>query len=96
MNIIVRRSTNLSRFARRALTSSLALRTAYGFSHTKPLFTPLVYHQFSKAKEHYQTVNKSVDNGSGYFMEQLLTGCLSLYSYYIESDGEAIIIDPIN
>lgn len=29
-------------------------------------------------------------------MEQLLTGCLSLYSYYIESDGEALIIDPIN
>lgn len=36
------------------------------------------------------------EKGSGYFMEQLLTGCLSLYSYYIESEGEAVIIDPIN
>jgi len=56
---------------------------------------PLVWH-FSKAKQHYQTVNRSVDKGSGYLMEQLLTGCLSLYSYYIESEGEAAIIDPIN
>lgn len=28
-------------------------------------------------------------------MEQLMTACLSLYSYYIESNGEAAIIDPI-
>lgn len=56
---------------------------------------PIAWH-FSKAKQQYQTVNRSTEKGSGYFMEQLLTGCLSLYSYYIESHGEAAIIDPIN
>ena len=29
------------------------------------------------------------------FIKQIYTGCLSQASYYIESDGEAIIIDPI-
>ena len=28
-------------------------------------------------------------------VEQIYTGCLSQGSYYIESDGEAIIIDPL-
>lgn len=51
---------------------------------------------FSKNKQYHQTVNRSVDKGDGYMMEQMLTGCLSLFSYYIESEGEAIIIDPIN
>ena len=29
------------------------------------------------------------------FIKQIYTNCLSQASYYIESDGEAIIIDPI-
>src|SRR4029079_6461819 len=29
------------------------------------------------------------------FVEQLYTGCLSEAAYYIESDGEAAIIDPL-
>ena len=29
------------------------------------------------------------------FIKQIYTSCLSQASYYIESDGEAIIIDPI-
>ena len=29
------------------------------------------------------------------YIEQLYTGCLSEAAYYIESEGEAAIIDPI-
>ena len=29
------------------------------------------------------------------YIQQLYTGCLSEAAYYIESDGEAAIIDPI-
>ena len=29
------------------------------------------------------------------YIEQIYTNCLSQASYYLESDGEAIIIDPI-
>ena len=28
-------------------------------------------------------------------VEQIYTGCLSQGSYYVESDGEAVIIDPL-
>ena len=28
-------------------------------------------------------------------VEQIYTGCLSQASYYVESDGEVVIIDPI-
>ena len=34
-------------------------------------------------------------NTEDYFVHQFSTGCLSQYSYYIESNKEAIIIDPI-
>ncbi len=33
--------------------------------------------------------------GNDFFIEQLKTPSLALYSYYIESDGEAAIIDPL-
>ena len=29
------------------------------------------------------------------YIEQIYTGCLAQASYYIESKGEAVIIDPI-
>ena len=29
------------------------------------------------------------------YIEQLYTGCLSEAAYYIESNGEAVIIDPL-
>ena len=29
------------------------------------------------------------------YIQQLYTGCLSEAAYYIESDGEAAIIDPL-
>ena len=39
---------------------------------------------------------KSVYNGDGFYVEQMLVGCLAIYSYYIESNGQAWIIDPQN
>lgn len=73
----------------------VATRPKIANTSTAMLMSRVMY-QFSKNKQYHQTVNRSVDKGDGYMMEQLLTGCLSLFSYYIESEGEAIIIDPIN
>lgn len=44
----------------------------------------------------HENISKSNYEGPGFYTEQLLTGCLSVYSYYIESNGEAFLIDPLN
>ena len=64
--------------------------------HLKPssLTTPLVYGLSQPAPQH-KSVIKSSYEGSGYYVEQILTGCLAIYSYYIESGDECIIIDPL-
>jgi glyoxylase-like metal-dependent hydrolase (beta-lactamase superfamily II)/rhodanese-related sulfurtransferase len=36
-----------------------------------------------------------MEKNSEYFVQQINTGCLSQFSYYIESNGEAIVIDPM-
>jgi glyoxylase-like metal-dependent hydrolase (beta-lactamase superfamily II)/rhodanese-related sulfurtransferase len=40
-------------------------------------------------------VKKFFNSKKDYYVEQFNTSCLSQYSYYIESNGEAAIIDPI-
>lgn len=35
------------------------------------------------------------DQNSDFYIEQISTGCLSLFTYYIESNKEAILIDPL-
>lgn len=43
-----------------------------------------------------QNQTKNIFQNTGdYYVQQINTGCLSQYSYYIESKGEAVIIDPI-
>ena len=42
-------------------------------------------YMFSMAN--HENISKSAFEGPGFYIEQLLTGCLSLYSYYIESNG---------
>lgn len=44
----------------------------------------------------HKNISKSSYEGPGFYMEQLFTGCLAIYSYYIESGGEAFLIDPMN
>lgn len=39
--------------------------------------------------------NASEVQGKGFYMQQLFTGCLAEYAYYIESDSQAAIIDPL-
>lgn len=101
MNLLFRSSGRLAPLFSRQLPNLLTAVSACRLAsfRMKPQGTaisfPLAY-GFTKAKQQYQTINRSVDKGDGYMMEQLLTGCLSLYSYYIESEGEAAIIDPIN
>ena len=48
------------------------------------LTTPLV-HGMSTSNSDHQNIMKSSYEGSGYYVEQMLTGCLAIYSYYIES-----------
>lgn len=48
----------------------------------------------SKASNSIPT--KKTEKGTAeFFVEQIFTGCLAEYSYYIDSEGEAAIIDPI-
>ena len=51
--------------------------------------TPMLTYkpQFNFSVDHmpHENVSKSVYEGKGFYVEQMLTGCLALYSYYIES-----------
>jgi hydroxyacylglutathione hydrolase len=58
------------------------------------LTTSLTYGLSQPAPQH-KSVIKSSYEASGYYVEQILTGCLAIYSYYIESGDECIIIDPL-
>lgn len=44
----------------------------------------------------FDNVEKGEFKGPGFYVQQFLTGCLSLYSYYIESGNDAFLIDPMN
>ena len=58
------------------------------------LLTSIPKYMFSMAN--HESVSKGAFTGDGFYVEQLLIGCLSIYSYYIESNGEAFLIDPMN
>jgi hydroxyacylglutathione hydrolase len=49
-----------------------------------------------QVKSQSQNLFKSSYEGEGFYVEQMLVGCLAIYSYYVESNGEAFIIDPQN
>ena len=40
-------------------------------------------------------MKKTETGNSDFYIEQIFTGCLAEYSYYIDSEGEALVIDPI-
>jgi len=61
----------------------------------KPLTMNFNYN-FCQAKINGQNMFKSSYEGEGFYAEQMFVGCLAIYSYYIESNGEAFIIDPQN
>lgn len=44
---------------------------------------------------HHKNAIKSSYEGNGFYVEQLLAGCLAIYSYYIESGDECFLIDPL-
>ena len=58
------------------------------------LTTPLHHYMSTHAPQHKNAI-KSSYQASGFYVEQILTGCLAIYSYYIESGDECIIIDPV-
>ncbi|EAR87138.1 metallo-beta-lactamase family protein (macronuclear) [Tetrahymena thermophila SB210] len=49
--------------------------------------------QAPKSNESQNTT--TVIEHNDFYVEQLFTGCLASYTYYIESNGEAAIIDPL-
>ena len=53
-------------------------------------------YNFSVDMRNHENVSRSSYEGPQFYVEQMLTGCLALYSYYIESGNEVIIIDPQN
>lgn len=86
------------------LTSKLlALRPLFLFATkykpSRPIFQRLAGVRYCFATtplQPYKNVEKGEFKGDGFFVQQLLTGCLSIYSYYIESGNEAFLIDPMN
>jgi glyoxylase-like metal-dependent hydrolase (beta-lactamase superfamily II) len=40
-------------------------------------------------------VVKSSYEGPGFHVQQLYTGCLAIYSYYIESGNDCFLVDPL-
>lgn len=79
----------------RVVGNSLPLLKFAPILTVKP-FTMTMNYNFCQAKDNGQNMFKSFYQGEGFYVEQMLVGCLAIYSYYIESNGEAIIIDPQN
>ena len=96
---------NIIRPLRFAKTPKLLHQTAYSLTLIKP--NPVNYnwkpssltnyfsYNFATHEPQHKNVIKSSYEASGYYVEQILTGCLAIYSYYIESGDECIIIDPL-
>lgn len=40
-------------------------------------------------------IRKTEKGTTEFYVEQIFTGCLAEYSYYLDSEGEAVVIDPI-
>ena len=96
---------NLIRPLRLTRATSFGVQTIYSISLMKPqvkmnkwqpstLTNPTSFN-FSTQEPQHKNVIKSSYEASGYYVEQILTGCLAIYSYYIESGDECIIIDPL-
>lgn len=87
--------TQLLKQSSRLAVKTLPLINLAPMSSVKPLnFVPS--YQFTQCKTQSQNLLKSFHNGDGFYVEQLHVGCLAIYSYYVESNGEAFIVDPQN
>lgn len=78
-------------------TSPAATNTAFMTTSTyKP--SPMTFspkYDFSTHAIHHKNVIKSNYEGKGFYVEQLFTGCLAIYSYYIESGNDCFLVDPL-
>ena len=84
MQKIVRSASRASR----VLAPMMAYSMASMPLGSLPTFQSPYFNYSSKflfSSQAHENVSKSSHEGAGFYMEQLLTGCLSLYSYYIES-----------
>ena len=94
MQKIARSSLRATRFlAPRMMLTFASMPLAARSTSVHPLMTNISRFSFSNLHEN---VSRSSHEGPGFYMEQMLTGCLSLYSYYIESGNDAFLIDPLN
>lgn len=94
----------LIRSVRLPKTSSLLLRGTMAMTTLKPVnYQPKQENTYltnlrsymSTHTFHHKNVIKSSYDGPGYYVEQMLTGCLAIYSYYIESGDDCFLIDPL-
>lgn len=94
MQKIARSSFRTTRFlAPRIMFTFASKPLTFRSTNFGPLITTVPQFHFSNMHEN---VSRSSHEGPGFYMEQMLTGCLSLYSYYIESGNDAFLIDPLN
>jgi hypothetical protein len=81
------------KFTSSALSHSKPTTNTFSTNQTHlPFVTIPNYHYSSLA---YKNILKSTYEAKGYSVEQLFTGCLAIYSYYIESGNECFLIDPL-
>ena len=94
MQKIARSSIRATRFlAPRMMSRFASMSLGVKSTSVHPLMVNVPRFSFSNLHEN---VSRSSHEGPGFYMEQMLTGCLSLYSYYIESGNDAFLIDPLN
>ncbi len=77
----------------------LAPLTAYNFgTHRQPNNLGVMVNKSwmsTQALLQHKNAIKSNYEGPGFYVEQLFTGCLAIYSYYIESGNECFLVDPL-
>lgn len=81
MRSLIRSTTKLCRITPNPAFFASTLKTN-PINSTKPLLYKPVY-SFSNPIQAHKNISKSNFEGEGFYVEQLLTGCLSIYSYYI-------------
>jgi glyoxylase-like metal-dependent hydrolase (beta-lactamase superfamily II) len=68
-----------------------------GLNNTNKLtFTPAFSFGTDKVDPQFQNIEKGEFTGPGFYVQQMMTSCLAIYSYYIESGNDCFLIDPMN
>lgn len=80
---------------RSTLSMSMVKPTAFNYKWQSPSLTTPLRWSMSTHEFHHKNAIKSSYDGPGYYVEQMLYGCLAIYSYYIESGDDCFLVDPL-